>query len=69
MTARKTDGSARSIRADCKSGATTAASAADLALSTNYFCYQGFFEVDPNTSAAWTVANWNAAKKGIKVTV
>src|SRR5262245_9381123 len=69
MVARKTDGSSRSIRASVKSGATTGASAADLALSTNYFMYQGMFEVDPNTSAAWTVANFNAAKKGYKVAV
>jgi len=69
MVARKTDGSARSIRASCKSGATTGDSGVDLPLSTNYFMYQGIFENDPATGNPWTLANLNASVKGPKVSV
>jgi len=70
MRAEKDDSANRSIRAVCKSGATTADSGADFALLLNsYAIFQGVFDTDPNTGVAWTVANANAAEFGVKTTV
>ena len=52
-----------------KSGAATG-TGPDIALagttSTAYRWKKGYFETDPNTSSAWTVANINAAEWGCK---
>jgi hypothetical protein len=50
----------------CKSGATTAISAG-ANTPTIYVTRQAAFNVDPNTSAAWTAAGVNAAQFGYKV--
>jgi hypothetical protein len=59
----------RSIRAAVKSGATLGDNGVDFALNTTFTDYQGIFETDPNTAAAWAVAAVNAAEFGEKVTV
>jgi hypothetical protein len=71
LRARKDDAGTRSIRAQIKSPAssgTAADNGADFAQATSYADFQGIFETDPNTSAAWTVAAVNAAEYGIKTT-
>lgn len=59
----------RSIRGAALSGGTAGVSPTDLPLNTTFADYQGILEVDPNTSAAWTIAAVNAAEFGAKVTV
>ncbi len=69
MRAEKDDAAVRTIRAVTKSGATTADNGSDFALTQNsYADFQGIFETDPNTSAAWTQAGVNAAEFGVKTT-
>jgi hypothetical protein len=60
---------ARSIRAAVISNTTVGTSPADLSLTTGWTDYQGMLETDPHTSAAWLVADINAAEFGQKVTV
>jgi hypothetical protein len=59
----------RAIRAVTKSGSTLGDNGSDLSLTTTFGDYQGIFETDPNTSAAWAVAAVNAAEWGEKVTI
>jgi hypothetical protein len=59
----------RAIRAVTKSGSTLADNGSDFSLGTSFADYQGIFELDPNTSAAWLAANVNAAEFGEKVTI
>lgn len=66
----KDDVGARAIRAAVKSSSTLADNGADFALTqSSYQNFQGIFENDPNTSAAWTAAGVNAAEFGVKTTV
>lgn len=65
LLARKDDASPRSIMPSIKSGATTA-DGADIPLGETYQFFSQMFESDPNTSAAWSVANFNAAEIGQK---
>lgn len=67
--ARKDDAGLRSIRAATKSGSTLGDNGSDLALNQQYAYFMGLFESDPNTSAAWTLANAEAAEFGVKLTV
>lgn len=59
----------RAIRAECKSGSTSADNGSDFSLGTTFTDYQGIFETDPNTSAAWTPSGVNSASFGQKVSV
>ena len=69
MRAQKDDSATRSIRAVTKSSTTVADNGTDFPLSESVYApYQGFFEVDPNTSTAWTISGVNAAEFGIKTT-
>ncbi len=63
--ARKDDAGARSIKQLCESGGTEELSAT-IALSSSYSYYDDILELDPNTGAAWTAANFNAATFGVK---
>lgn len=64
----KTDATGRSIALQCKSGATTS-DGSNYSLATTYSKFDRILETDPNTAAAWTAANVNAATGGPKVTV
>ncbi len=64
--AKKDDAGARSIATVTRSG-TTDFDGATQALSTSYIYYSDVREVDPNTSAAWTKANFNSSEPGVKV--
>ena len=55
-----------SFKNRCVSGATTSDSASQVAFP-NYNNFRNVYNQDPNTSAAWTVANLNAAKFGLTV--
>jgi hypothetical protein len=69
MRAQKDDSATRSIRSVTKSSTTVADNGTDFPLAENaYTPYQGFFEVDPNTTTAWTISGVNAAEFGIKTT-
>lgn len=66
MSAKKDDAGTRSIAAVTRSGGTDT-DGATQALSTAYVYYREMRETDPNTSAAWTKTNFNAAEFGAKV--
>lgn len=66
MYAAKSDSGARSLAKVIRSGGADF-DGADKVLSTSF---TGIFEInetDPNTSAAWTIANVNAAEFGVKI--
>jgi len=63
--ARKDDAGARNLALVVKSGATTS-DGTTQALAASYGGYTRIDTVDPNTAAAWTVANVNAAQFGVK---
>jgi hypothetical protein len=62
--ARKDDAGARTIAQVCLSSSTTEQSS-NIALGASYQYYQDVLEMDPNTSAQWTVANFNNATFGV----
>jgi hypothetical protein len=64
--ARKDDAGARSVNQVCLSGGTTETGAA-ISLGNTYNYYLDVIENDPNTSAAWTVTNFNNATFGMKI--
>ncbi|MDQ3565725.1 MAG: hypothetical protein M3436_16975 [Pseudomonadota bacterium] len=64
--AKKDDAGARSVATVTRSGVTDF-DGATQALSTSYVYYSDIRETDPNTSAAWTKTNFNAAEFGVKV--
>lgn len=61
--AQKSDAGARSIKPLCRSGGTTFAGGSQ-ALSTSWLYYLQDYPLDPNTGAAWTLSNLNAAQFG-----
>lgn len=61
----KSDAASRGASSVVKSGATTAYGTS-RALSTSQTMYTYIHETDPNTSAAWTEANVNAAEFGFQ---
>lgn len=63
--AKKDDAGAKGIILVTRS--TTDFDSASQALATGYAYYEQIRELDPNTSAAWTLANLNAAEFGVKV--
>jgi hypothetical protein len=63
---RKDDAGARAFRQVCLSGATTETNGADISATNTYLYYFDILDQDPNTSAQWTVANYNAATFGAK---
>jgi len=66
MTARKDDAGARSIASVTRSGGSDF-DGTTQALATGYTQYLQVLETDPNTAAAWTKTNLNAAEFGAKV--
>lgn len=63
--ARKDDAGIRQIQQVCKSGGTVETSST-ISLGSSYQYYQDILEQDPNTSATWTVSNFNSAQFGVK---
>lgn len=66
MYAAKSDSGARSMAKVIRSGGTDF-DGADKVLSTSFAAILEINENDPNTAAAWTIANVNAAEFGVKV--
>lgn len=66
LQAKKDDAGARSICAVTRSGGSDFDGSAQV-LSTSYAVFRTMLELDPNTSAAWTKTNLNAAEFGMKV--
>ena len=64
--ARKDDVGTRQIAEQCRSGTTTFTGATQTMTAT-YFMYREVRETDPNTLAAWTLANLNSSQFGVKV--
>jgi hypothetical protein len=64
--ARKDDATTRTVRANLKSGATTA-NGATKAMGASYQSYSDVYLTDPNTSAAWTVSAVNAIQVGPEI--
>lgn len=63
---RKTDATARTIRDRVKSSSAFDNSA-DVTLTTSYVLTRRSVPNDPNTAAAWTIANLNAAQIGYEI--
>lgn len=63
----KSDAGTRTAANVIKSGATTLVKATYSPVTTTPIFYSNIQETDPNTSAAWTQSNLNAAEFGIKV--
>ena len=63
---RKDDAGSRAFREVCLSGGTTETNGADINATNSYLYYDDYLDEDPNTSAQWTVANYNAATFGVK---
>jgi len=64
----KSDTGLRTVSFNMKSGAVTGTgSAAGQTLGTSFQWQKSIFDTDPNTGAAWTVSNLNAAVSGITV--
>jgi hypothetical protein len=61
--ASKSDAGTRSIQPACRSGGTVFLGAAQ-ALGTSFVWYPKVYDVDPNTSAAWTLSTLNSAEFG-----
>jgi hypothetical protein len=65
ISAKKDDAGSRNIKSLCKSGATTSTGTSQ-ALPSSYAYLTQIWETDPNTAAAWTEANLNAAEFGVE---
>lgn len=64
----KSDSGAKTASLRLKSGSiNSAGSVASVAPGTTYGWAASYFPTDPNTSAAWTVAGFNAAQAGVRV--
>lgn len=62
---RNDDATPRTFDHYCLSSGVAALSA-PITPGANYVNHQTFFGTDPNTAAAWTITNWNAAEWGYK---
>lgn len=67
-TARKTDSASRAFKSSIKSGATEKEDGTEHFLNASYLVYIDIYEVDPNTSSAWTITNVDAMDFGFKIT-
>lgn len=63
---RKDDAGSRAFRQVTVSGGTTHTNGADISATNTYLYYYDPMDVDPNTSATWTVSNYNASTHGPK---
>ncbi len=64
---RETDATNFSLKTTIRSGTTNYDDSAQVIGTTNYINKKRIAEVDPDTSAAWTISGLNAAEFGIKV--
>lgn len=62
---RKDDASSRNIAARVESGA-SALTGSNISCADNYSYARTVYETDPNTAAAWTIANINSAECGVE---
>lgn len=62
---KKTTGGSKEIMSVCRSSTTE--TDIDLSSSTDYTCDMAIYEVDPNTSSAWTTTNFNSAEFGVEI--
>jgi hypothetical protein len=67
--ARKDEAGPRSIADVIRSGGVDYANATNHALSTSWQYFTDVYEQNPDTSAAWTISEVNAAEAGQKLTV
>lgn len=65
MTARKDDATVRTFRELTRSGGADFAGGVTHTLTTSYAMYAEILPTDPNTSAAWSIANVNLAEFGV----
>lgn len=66
VVARKDDVTTREVRTKLKSGGTTS-DGATRGVGTSYAPYSDIYEVDPDTTSAWTPTNVNALQAGMEV--
>lgn len=66
INARKDDATLRQVRSKLKSGSTTS-DGASMTLGTSYTTSVDRYELNPDTSAPWTLAQVNALQLGIEV--
>ncbi len=64
---RETDAKSFSLKTVCQSDTTHDLDAGQAIGTTDYITRRRIMETDPNTSAAWTQTNFNAAEFGIQV--
>jgi hypothetical protein len=64
---RETDADNMDLKIVCKSGDTESDGTAIPVQTSSFITKQRLLETDPNTSAAWTPTNLNAAQFGVKV--
>jgi hypothetical protein len=67
-TARKDDAGTNNVDGVIQSGGTNYAKGSPQALTSTYVRYRWLWDVDPATSAPWTVAAANAAQAGVRRT-
>lgn len=67
LTAREDDAGPRSLVVETRSGGVNRDGAVTQNMSASYLMFREILENDPNTSAAWTLVNVNAAEFGMKV--
>lgn len=65
---RRTDAVTDTGRLYFKSGATVDDGGVDVTLQTDWYIWDRIYNTDPNTSAAWTIANANACETGFERT-
>lgn len=65
--ARKDDAATREMKAFLRRSSTDTDGATTHAMASSYRSYPQIWETDPNTSAAWSLANVNATEFGYKV--
>jgi hypothetical protein len=65
INAKKDDAGSRNIKSLCKSSSTTSTGTSQ-ALPSSYAYLTQVWETDPNTAAAWTETNLNAAEFGVE---
>lgn len=66
LVARKDDATTRAIRTNFKNGATTS-NGTTRSMAATFAASSDLYLVNPDTAAAWTVANVNAAQLGVEV--
>ena len=69
LSAKKTDSGTRAIAAVTRPASTNRVHGTDHYIATNYAYWRSIWELNPEDSAAWEVADVDGAEFGVKVTV